>query len=237
MANYWIKLYHEILDDTKVGMLRTPLKWRFIECLLVAGENGQDGALPELNKIAWRLRANIDKLETDLNELGDAGLLDLVDGKWNVPKFKKRQEPSASAKRQAAYRKRKKEEARKKEKEKTDKELELELDRYGDKLRNGNITELPPLPAHLATADMLNEWGEWCQYHADKGRPLCRATAKLQFEAFNSLGIEASIAAIKNSIGNNYTGLVSPNNKTGAIEPPGVAAAREIMEEINHGNT
>lgn len=83
-SNYWIKLYHEILDDDKIGMLRTTLKWRFVECLLVAGERDKEGRLPELAKMAWRLRCDAEKLETDLNELGDAGLLDLVDGCWNV---------------------------------------------------------------------------------------------------------------------------------------------------------
>ena len=108
-GNYWVKLYQEILDDPKIGRLRVSLKWRFVECLLVAGENGEDGLLPETADMAWRLRADAEMLETDLTELGAGGLLDMVDGRWRVTKFKTRQEPSKAALRMRRYRERKKE--------------------------------------------------------------------------------------------------------------------------------
>ncbi len=100
-SKYWIKLYHEVLDDPKIGRLRVALKWRFIECLLVAGD---DGILPQIDDMAWRVRADVEELETDLNELSDAGLLNRVAGDWQVnrgigPEDRIRRELSQSKKR------------------------------------------------------------------------------------------------------------------------------------------
>lgn len=123
MANpFFIKLYMEILDDPKIYQLRPTLRWRFVECLLLAGEQRDGGYLPDAKSIAWRLRDDPEKVETDLSELGEAGLLDLVDGDWHIRQFAKRQarqysdNPEAVRKRE--YRARKKELAEKKRKEK-----------------------------------------------------------------------------------------------------------------------
>lgn len=134
-GNYWIKLYHEILDDPKIGRLRVPLKWRFVECLLVAGELGNEGLLPAIEDLAWRLRCSPDNLETDLNDLAAAGLLDITEGQWNVTKFKKRQEPSQAAIRMRRYRKRKKEE------KDTDTDTESDTYRARNALRNDSVTQ------------------------------------------------------------------------------------------------
>jgi hypothetical protein len=120
MANsYFIKLYMEILDDPKIYQLRPTLRWRFIECLLMAGEQRDSGYLPETDKMAWRLRDDPEKVETDLAELGEVGLLDLDNGCWHVRQFSKRQARQYSdnpdAVRQREYRERKRKEAKEKE--------------------------------------------------------------------------------------------------------------------------
>jgi hypothetical protein len=225
--NYWIKLYHEILDDAKVGRLRVALKWRFVECLLVAGENGNDGLLPETADLAWRLRCDAEKLETDLTELSDVGLLNRVDGQWLVVKFKQRQEPSKAAQRMRRYRQRKKE-AKKETNIDTNTEADTDSYRARNALRNASVThgnrERPPsLPAFLASPEMLNEWGEWCQYHAETGKPMVWGAAKEQFVQFKEWGEEKSIAAMKYSRMNKYTGLVLPDrfkNKRHQRETP-----------------
>ena len=56
MKRIWIKLYLEILDDMEFGELPEFMKWRAIELFLVAGENGDDGLLPSVKRLAWRLR-------------------------------------------------------------------------------------------------------------------------------------------------------------------------------------
>ena len=70
-SRYWIKLYHEILDDPKMGRLPHALFRRAIEFFLMAGEYGRDGGLPALADIAWRLRA--DEIEPSGADGGPGG--------------------------------------------------------------------------------------------------------------------------------------------------------------------
>jgi DnaD/phage-associated family protein len=103
-AKYWLKLYYEMLDDPKIGQLRPTLRWRFIECLLVAGECDERGFLPPSAQYAWRVRANPEIVDTELTELAQAGLLSRVDGRWFVTNFAKRQAPVSGAERVARFR-------------------------------------------------------------------------------------------------------------------------------------
>lgn len=107
-SKYWLKLYHEMLDDEKVMMLRPALRWRFIETLLVAGEMDEGGYLPETRKYAWRVRDSFEVVETELGELAEAGLLSRVDGRWLVTKFAERQAAVGAAERMARMRERQK---------------------------------------------------------------------------------------------------------------------------------
>ena len=94
MANYWIKLYNEILHDPKMGKMSDHLWRRCIEIFLMAGENNQDGILPDIEKIAWDLRSEIDEIENDLNELAKLKIVTKQDnGYWFVTKFSERQAP------------------------------------------------------------------------------------------------------------------------------------------------
>ena len=222
-TNYWIKLYHEILDDTKIGMLRVALKWRFVECLLAAGEYAKGGELPITAKLAWRLRCDPEQLESELSELGDAGLLDLVDGIWHVTKFEKRQEPSGAAKRMREYRKRKKEE----------KDTDTDTYRARNALRNETVTknEVLSLPFHLATPPLLNAWGEYQQYNIDRKTPITKSTALRLFKRFESMGEKKAIEAIEHSMDSNYTRLVEPTKKGGPSRDSSPAEA-EIMAHI-----
>lgn len=72
---YWIKLYHEILDDPKMGRLPDRAWRRCIELFLLAGDAEQDGALPSLEDIAWRLNISEAELSEDLQILESAGLI------------------------------------------------------------------------------------------------------------------------------------------------------------------
>jgi len=105
-SKYWIKLYHEILDDPKMGRLSDRLFRITIECFLLAGEMDQDGLLPPLQDIAWRLRTNAEQLETDFVALSDVGILSLVDKSWIVTKFAERQAPVSDAERMRRFRER-----------------------------------------------------------------------------------------------------------------------------------
>ena len=103
-AKYWLKTYYEMLDDPKIGKLRPALRWRFTECLLVAGECDDDGYIPDSAEYAWRVRASEDVVDTELTELAESGLLSRVDGRWHVTKFNERQAAVSNAERQARFR-------------------------------------------------------------------------------------------------------------------------------------
>ena len=104
-SKYWIKLYHEILDDPKMGRLTDRLWRRTIELLLMAGDTDEGGYLPDVKDIAWRMRANIEETETELYELAEYGILSLKDGNWLVTNFASRQMPMNSSERARRWRK------------------------------------------------------------------------------------------------------------------------------------
>lgn len=104
---YWIKLYHEILDDAKMGRLPDRLWRRVIECFLMAGEEHDDGWLPSLDDMAWRLRTNPEQLKKELSELAEVGILERKEGRWFVVNFADRQSAESSAERVRRYRERK----------------------------------------------------------------------------------------------------------------------------------
>lgn len=101
---YWIKLYHEILDDPKMALLPDHL-WRFtIELFLLAGKNGDDGSLPEPMHIAWMLRRSIEEITADLKALVETGIISVTESGYIVTKFASRQSASSSAERTQRYR-------------------------------------------------------------------------------------------------------------------------------------
>lgn len=102
-SKYWIKLYHEILDDPKMGMLSDRLYRRTIELFLMAGELDQNGNLPDVKSIAWRLRVSEDEMLNDLNKLAKVNIV-TFDGNWIVTKFSDRQSAMSNAERINRYR-------------------------------------------------------------------------------------------------------------------------------------
>ena len=103
-SNYWVKLYHEILDDPKMGRLSDRLYRRVIELFLVAGEYQKEGLLPKPSDVAWRLHINEHELLSDLQDLADLGIVHLDNGKWIVTKFAERQAPMTSTERVQRFR-------------------------------------------------------------------------------------------------------------------------------------
>ncbi len=98
-SKYWIKLYHEILDDPKMGRLTDRLFRRTMQVFLMAGDYDADGVLPPTEDMAWRLRMGIDELETDLADLASTGIVQKKDDRWLVTKFATRQAASTGTER------------------------------------------------------------------------------------------------------------------------------------------
>lgn len=90
-SNYFIKLYHEILDDPKMGKLPDWLFRRAIELFLLAGENDKDGLLQPVADMAWRLRADEKRLAESLQALSKVGVVHETPEGWVVTNFAKRQ--------------------------------------------------------------------------------------------------------------------------------------------------
>lgn len=97
---YWIKLYHEMLDDPRMGRLSDTIYRRAVECFLLAGDRNLGGELPTVADMSWRLRVPQDELAEQLEALELMGILQRkADGEWLVAGFKKRQQASPGAER------------------------------------------------------------------------------------------------------------------------------------------
>ena len=106
----WIKLYHEIIIDDKMGILSDHLWRRAIECMIAAGAEGRGGYLPETKALARKLATTEAELEADLLLLAAPGIKILEqrpDG-WYVVNHLNRQTATdpRNAQRQADWRKR-----------------------------------------------------------------------------------------------------------------------------------
>jgi DNA-binding transcriptional regulator YhcF (GntR family) len=105
-AKYWIKLYHEILDDPKMGMLPDNVYRRCIEIFLLAGRLDDEGQLPCTTELCWMLRQRPDTFEPELKHLENVGILTRTKTGWVVTNFRKRQAAVTDAGRMKEYRKR-----------------------------------------------------------------------------------------------------------------------------------
>ena len=104
MADYWIKLYHDILDDPKMATLSDNLWRRIIELFLLAGRLYKDGNLPEIKQIAWALRQNENQLADELEQITHTGIISKTETGWFIPKFKTRQDPMSNTERVRKFR-------------------------------------------------------------------------------------------------------------------------------------
>ena len=109
MADYWIKLYHEIIDDPKMATLPDRLWRRTIELFLLAGKlsANKSGELPDTQQLAWLLRLSPEMLQSDLAELSSTGIVRATPTGWIIANFEKRQKAVDSTERSKKFRERK----------------------------------------------------------------------------------------------------------------------------------
>lgn len=104
-SRHWEKLWHEIIDDIKLGPLPAELKWRFVQLIVVAGIAGEGGLLPDLPDLAFRLRLTEEQLRSDLPTLARRELVELTaDGRWLVSGYNRRQAAMSSTERVQRHR-------------------------------------------------------------------------------------------------------------------------------------
>lgn len=94
MADYWIKLYTEIIDDPKMALLPDRLWRRVVELFLLAKKANKGGELPRTREIAWLLRIDdVEGVEKDLTEIEKVtGIIIRQGDGWFVANFARRQE-------------------------------------------------------------------------------------------------------------------------------------------------
>ena len=92
MAKIWIKLYTEALHDRKMRKLSRFDKSVFYDLLLLAGQEDNNGYLPELEDIALELDLKVTEAEKSVTALLKAGLLTEDDsGNLIVTNYQQRQ--------------------------------------------------------------------------------------------------------------------------------------------------
>lgn len=99
----WFRLYHEMLEDQKIGTLTDAQfrTWVEVLCLACLAENGGNTNMT-INSMEWKLRRKISK---HIDTLIERGLINLVEEKIFVCKWAKRQyTDNTSTKRVTKYR-------------------------------------------------------------------------------------------------------------------------------------
>jgi len=92
MARQWVKLWTKTLLNPQVAELPDYLFRRWIEILMLAGMNDDDGKLQPVRNMAFILRLDETKLSENLTSLKQAGVVHQeTDGSWIVTNWKKHQ--------------------------------------------------------------------------------------------------------------------------------------------------
>lgn len=103
---WWIKLWVEILDDPKMGMMSDHIWRRTIEMILRAGELNEDGNIHSTEEITWRLRGDDVEMIQALRHMEKVGIVEhMPDGGWRLMHFAKRNEALDDVTRQRLSRK------------------------------------------------------------------------------------------------------------------------------------
>lgn len=111
---HYAKLYFDIIDDVKVGLLNDALKWRFVSCIALAGLEEQEaraagrdhepGFLPAHSVAAYRLRIHQQQYIEEMTILCQRGLAELRqhpdgDERYYLTNYAKRQGPTTGTER------------------------------------------------------------------------------------------------------------------------------------------
>lgn len=163
-SKFWIKLYHEILHDPKMGTLSDRLWRRTIEIFLLAGEEDCDGLLPSVEDMSWEIRIDISELKKDLTELKNVGILSSRNAKWKVKNFDERQRPRTTTERVQNHRKRKRNDnVTKRSKKRNDNVTHVEVEEESDI----EVEEEKTITCKKCGADVLEiHQKQDCKFHS-----------------------------------------------------------------------
>ena len=101
----WLKLFTDLVDEPEFMQLTDKAKAVYFEVYILAGRSDAGGLITssdkpaKLDQLAWFLRRTIDELQGALDELQNAGLVDLQGGQITVCRFGNEQGPGQDEKR------------------------------------------------------------------------------------------------------------------------------------------
>jgi hypothetical protein len=112
----YMKLYTSYLDDIRLNRLPESTRWRYVQLYLLAWKSDSEGSLLDTETdsaltvpdIAMLLRADESAVIVDINQLTQAGLLEIVDDTLTVTRYIDEQINQAEFRREAAERQAKK---------------------------------------------------------------------------------------------------------------------------------
>jgi len=169
-SNYWLKLWHEMLDDPKMGRLTDRQYRRFVELLLLAGDYDQDGLLPSYEDIEFRLRTP-EGLHDDMEYFYSiTGLLSTDGIKSWITNWKKRQEAMTETERSKRWREKQRKDEyyynedetkaqRNVRRSRSRKEVEVEVEREVD-VEVVSSNNLSNLFSQLTKLNIKDDWKE-----------------------------------------------------------------------------
>lgn len=92
---YWLKLYTDILDDSKYFKLSKNARLGMYELLLVAKKlediGEKTGDLPDIEEIAFQTRSSVEEWKEIIIELSDIGFLESNGDGFTIKNYEKRQ--------------------------------------------------------------------------------------------------------------------------------------------------
>lgn len=133
----WFRMYERVLNDPKVHNVSETDRWRWVECLCIAAMYGDEtGRLRSMNDMAFLTRRSENDVETTMERLVNAGLIDRRNGGktgfyWVVHDWEKWQQPAVSKRKPAESVDRPPAPAHPRETDKTDKTRQDEIERVG----------------------------------------------------------------------------------------------------------
>ena len=150
-SNYWIKLYHETLDDPKMGRLTDRQYRRVIELFLLAGDYEKDGVLPPFEDIEFRLRSP-EGLKEDLEILMKCEIISIDEqNRYYITRWEDRQGAMTSTERTQRWREAQRKEGYYGNKDGTIRPIDKEEDIDVEEIKNREDVEGNNAPQDLIT--------------------------------------------------------------------------------------
>jgi hypothetical protein len=87
----WLRLYSEILNDSKIMLLPEAYRWRYIALLCIASESKERGTIPSDEEVLFKLRISEDEWGVTLQSFIERGLVEKENGACRIHAWGKRQ--------------------------------------------------------------------------------------------------------------------------------------------------